>query len=389
MGIFFNKEKEKPKQHIETRYLNICELASFNELQTRVLAFETCVNLIAGAVAKCDFKTFRDGKEIKGAEWYMLNVEPNVNQNSSEFWHTVIHKLYENGEALVIDNGRRAKIEHLACVDGFNLEEPLAFQEQKYTGVRIGNTEFYKQYRESDVLHFVLNEQKIKPILDGIMAAYENLLETAKSTYAFANGVHLKDHIEMIGGVEDGEDWEKNYMNILNNQIKPFLNSNKAVLPEFEGHNYTVMDIGNAKADTRDIKEINNDIFEMTARALNIPPVLVMGNVAGTEDVTKWFLTFCIDPLLALLEEELNRKRYGAENVQKGNYIHIDSSTIMHFDAFTAAGNVEKLIGSGFETINELREAAGMARSEDPNADKLFITKNFAEMGTLEGGETK
>lgn len=386
MGLF----NRKPKQQTSVRYLDICDLAEYNELQTRVLAFETCVNLIAGAVAKCDFKTFKNHKEVKEAEWYLLNVEPNPNQNSSEFFHKLIHKLYENGDALVVDNGSRSKNEFLAVADSFQLEEPLAFREQRYVGVVLNGTTMNKSYRESEVLHFKLNENNIKPVLDGIMSAHERLLNTAKAYYGFSNGVHLKDHVDMIANDNEETNWEKEYMAVINNMVKPFLNSDKAVLPEFDGHEYTVMDLSGKGTDSRDIKEITNDIFEFTAKSLNIPPVLVQGNVAGVEDIVKWFLTFCIDPLLDLLQEEFNRKRYGAELMRSGSYVRIDSSTIMHYDAFSMSASIEKLIGSGFETINEVRDAAGLQRSDDPAADKLFITKNFAEVGTqvtAKGGE--
>ena len=47
----------------------------------RLLAFNTCVNLIANAIGKCEFKTFRLGNEIKEQEYYLWNYEPNTNQN--------------------------------------------------------------------------------------------------------------------------------------------------------------------------------------------------------------------------------------------------------------------------------------------------------------------
>lgn len=386
MGLFSRKEKPK-QQTFDTNYINICELAEFKELQLRVLAFETCVNLVANAVAKCDFRTYKNNKKVKESEWYLWNVEPNPNQNSSEFLHKLVHQLYEKGECLVVDNGSRSKKEFLAVADSFMLERPRAFVEQRYTGVVLNGEEMIKNYRESEVLHFKLNEKNIRPVLDGIMTTYESLWKTAQATYGFTAGVHLKDHVEMLSNENEENNWEQEYMRLINNMVKPFLNSDKAVLPEFDGHEFSIMDIGNGATNTRDIKELTNDIFEFTAKAFGIPPVLIDGKVAGTEDVTKWFLTFCVDPLLELIQEEINRKRYGAEDMANGNYLKISSATIMHFDAMKDGQSIEKLIGSGFQTINEVREAADIEPSEDPSADRLFITKNFADMDSLKGGE--
>ena len=46
------------------------------ELQLRELAFGCCVNLIARAIANCEFKTFEGRAEAKNDYYYMLNVEP-------------------------------------------------------------------------------------------------------------------------------------------------------------------------------------------------------------------------------------------------------------------------------------------------------------------------
>lgn len=75
------------------------------ELYVRELAFWQCVGLIARAVSKCEFKTFERGVEVKGDEYYLWNVEPNKNQNSSVFLQKLISKLYRENEALVVDVG--------------------------------------------------------------------------------------------------------------------------------------------------------------------------------------------------------------------------------------------------------------------------------------------
>ena len=385
MGIF---SREKPKQEIRVNYMPLCELADFKELQTRVLAFETCVNLIANAVSKCEFQTYKEGKRYRGSEWYLLNVEPNPNQTSSEFLHELVWNLYNKGEVLVVNNGSRAKVEYLAVAESFTRNNDYAFKGNTYTDVVLNGSKMNKTYREDEVLHIRLHPQKLKPILDGIMASYEATLATARSVYDIGNGVHIVDHVDMVANENEDGDWQAQYSQMLTEQIKPFINSAKAVLPVFDGHTFEVMDIGGkGGADSRDIKDVTNDIFELTARALNIPPVLLLGNVAGIDDTVQSFLTFCIDPLLDLIKEEFNRKRYGESALLNGTYMHIDSGTIQHFDIFRNASNIEKAIGSGFMTINEVREAAEVGTSDDPNADQLFITKNFAQVETLKGGE--
>ena len=77
-------------------------IGTMQELYVRDMAFETCVNMISNAVGKCKIKTFRSREPTRGKEYYLWNIKPNSNQNSSEFMHRLITKLYLDNEALVV-----------------------------------------------------------------------------------------------------------------------------------------------------------------------------------------------------------------------------------------------------------------------------------------------
>ena len=64
---------------------DLCAIAA--EVAVRELALSVCINMIAGAVGRCEFQTFREGKPVREREYYLWNVEPNINQNSSAFLH--------------------------------------------------------------------------------------------------------------------------------------------------------------------------------------------------------------------------------------------------------------------------------------------------------------
>ena len=90
------------------------------EYRLRELAFHVCVNTIANAVGKCEFKTFRAGRPIRENEYYLWVVEPNINQNSSAFLHKLVYQLYSHNEALVIATKRRSGEEMLVVADSFS-----------------------------------------------------------------------------------------------------------------------------------------------------------------------------------------------------------------------------------------------------------------------------
>ena len=72
------------------------------EAQYKKLAIETCIDLIANTLTTCEFLTFEKGKETRRNNYYLFNVSPNVNQNSSEFIHKLVHTLMWENECLVI-----------------------------------------------------------------------------------------------------------------------------------------------------------------------------------------------------------------------------------------------------------------------------------------------
>ena len=187
------------------------------------------------------------------------------------------------------------------------------------------------------------------------------------------------------------EDFDGNFAKMVEKQIKPFLTNDRAILPEFDGYTYTDMAESSAGGDSADIRSLVNDIFTLAARCFNIPPVLLFGDVAGTAAAMERWLTVCIDPLCDQLQEEINRKRYGYDAWKRGDYIRIDTSNIRHFDIFGNASNIEKLIGSGAFSINDVRRAAGQAVINEEWANRYYITKNFStvEQATtpMGGGE--
>lgn len=348
------------------------------DLNIRILAWNVCVNMIANAVGKCEFKTFVAGKEVKDAEYYLLNIEPNINQNSTMFWHEFIHKLATKNKVLVIATKHRDGHEMLVVADDWQDPDKYPAKMNEYHSVRVGEVTYTKTFRENEVLHLKLNHEAIKPVLDSLYGSYSKLLSAAQQYYRKRKGTRLKVKVSQVA---DGDNnYAADFKKLMDEQVKPWIQSDSGVLPEFEGYEYSDMNREYASEDSRDIRAMVDDIFTFTARGLNIPPVLVTGNVAGTQDaVTNW-LTLCIDPLCDQIQEELNRKRYGFERWRNGDCIHIDTSTIMHFDMFANAGNIEKLIGSGAFSINDVLAAAGLPEIDEPWAKKHWLTKNFADI---------
>ena len=370
-------------------------LAAAQEYQVRELAFWTCVDMIANAIGRCEFRTYRAGAEVREEDYYLWNVEPNVNQNSSAFLHKMVAQLCKQNEALVVNPRQRDGHAALVVADSFERPETAVTRMAEYRQVTVEEFTFRKTFREDDVIHLCLNHMNLTPVIEGLYRSYYKMVDAAVRSYQWGSGQHWKVHVNQLA--QGDPEFQASFMRMIQDQVKPFLESNGGILPEFDGYEFTSVGGGDSrvKQDTRDIKALVEDIFDFTARAFLIPPVLVKGEVEATKDANERFLTYCIDPICEQLQEEINRKFYGYDRWRAGEYVQVDSSSILHFDLFANANAVEKLVGSGAFSINDVLRAAGQPVIDADWANQHWMTLNISTMAavlkkleTTQGGET-
>lgn len=370
----------------EVSVADLCRMAE--ECRARELAFQCCVNMIASALGRCEFRTYLNRQETFDEYYWLFNFDPNTNQNSTAFLHKLVHKLYADNEVLVIPTRRKNGRSAYVVADSFSPPERWPDKQREYRSVTVGDLTYDKTFRENDVFHLELHGVNIKPVLDGVTIAYQKLIRAAEGNYIFTNGQHWKVHVNQMAQGEKG--WAEQFQEMVTAQIDPFLNAAYAVLPEMDGWQYENVDkqVENGR-DAKDIRALYEDVFTFTANAFGIPPVLLLGQVQGTADANSRFLTRCVDPLADQLSEEITRKLYGFDGWKSGSLLRVDTSAINHFDLFANAPNVEKLIGSGY-SYNDVQRAAGMPQINEPWANEHFLTKNFGRaQDILKGDQTK
>ena len=372
-----NKGKGKKADGSDFVCLDLYE--TFQEVQVRELAFWTAVNMIANAVSKCEFKTFQKNAEFKGHEYWRWNFSPNKNQNSSAFIHKLIGKLYRNNEVLVIERAGQ-----LLVADAFTKTQN-AVKEDIFSEILVEELSILGEFRAQNVLYLKLNHKDMYPMLQGLNIAYSKLMKTAQKAYQWHSGRHGKLRVAAAkSGDLDGK-WLETFNELADRLAKPFLENENGIIPEFDGFSFEEIGAGSNRTiqNTRDIRSLIDDVYEITAKAFQIPAVLLKGEVEGTKDAIDNFLTFCIDPLCDQIQEEITRKQYGYEGFIEGDYLIIDTTKIRHFDLFANAAGVDKLISSGAFSINDIRIAAGETPIDAEWANKHFITKNYEEIGRL------
>ena len=362
--------------------VDCCEMLNPDglELQFREAAFWTCVNLIANAVGKCDVKEFRGGALARGPEWYLWNVQPNKNQNASAFWHKLISKAYAEGDALIVPEPYGSG---LVVADSFDIDDSKPVY--SYTSILIGKRKIAR-LTEAEVMYIRPNWKNIEPLIRKMSDSFLRLMASSMQNYLFNGGQHWKVHVDQI--LTGDDEWRDNFAKMMEKQIKPFLNSASAILPEMDGYTYTQVSGNSAAVKSDEVRALIASVWAETSRAFLIPSALIAGNQQDTTVANRQFLTDVIDPIARMIEQEANRKRFTPDEYLRGDKITVDTSAIVHFDIFANAANVEKIIGSGIKSVNELRAMIGDAAIQEDWADKHFMTLNIGSAeGQTEGGD--
>lgn len=342
----------------------------YSETYVRELAFDSCVNLLANAVSKCEVKTYMNGKEQKGAEYYRWNYAPNPNQNSSAFWCKVIRKMYRNGSALVVESGG-----DLLVADSWSRQE-YALCDDVFTQVTVGDFTFSRTFFASDVLFFQCSAENIKQVIDGLYSSYAQLIAYGMRGYKKSRGE--KGTLELDANLAGDAKFQEAFNSIKNEGFKKFAEADNAIMPLYRGMKYTSLASKTYNSDTtRDIRAMIDDVTDFTARGIGVPACLVNGSVQNVDSATDQLLTFGVDPLVDNLQTEINRKRYG-KAVLRGDYLKFDTQHIKHIDLLEASSGIDKLVGSGVVCINDIRALLGQPLINEPWAWEHYITKNYS-----------
>lgn len=370
---FSTKMKGKVGGYSNTR-LEIC----FKEF-----AIQSCISLIANAITLSEFQTIEKGKEVKKDNYYMLNVEPNRNQNATEFWHEVITKLVYNNECLVIQNDNKEWF----VAETFTQKEYLNY-EDTYTGVRARGFDFKKTFYENEVLYFKLNDSSIKSIMDGLYIEYGKLISAGISSYNKANGTKGVVTLDTLFSQQD--DAQEQLDDLFENKFKKYFENPNSVLLLDEGVTYDEKDNKSPTKNSRDIKALIDDIIDFVAMGFHMPVGLVKGDLGGVKEVTDNALIFGINPIAKLICGEINRKMYGKELYLQRTYVKVDTQRIKDVDIKTLSSAGDLLFRIGVNSIDDNLKMLGREALNETWSQEHYVTKNYQSVlnENLRGGES-
>ena len=350
-----------------------------NRVHMKRLAIDTCISFLGRTISQSEFRV-KNGEEFEKNElYYRLNVRPNKNMTASTFWEKFIQKLVYDNECLVI----QADDEDLLIADDFQHNEYAVF-EDTFTNVVVKDYEFKRSFKQSEVIHLKYRNDKLSPLIDGLFADYGDLFGRILNSQKRKNQVRGTVDMDMIGA--KSEEQVKKLQEFINNMYQAIGNKDIAIVPQQKGIEYKEVYNGSANGPSvEEINKVTNGFLNQVAMAMGIPTALIYGEMADIEKQTKNYMNFTVKPLLKKISDEVNVKFFEMNEYLEGQRVEVKS--ISYQTIFELAESIDKLISSGAFKGNEVRLEVGYDISDDPNLNKHYITKNYAEMNAGEGGE--
>lgn len=379
------KKKDKIENFLELRAEDIgYDSAELNVMLT-AYAIHVIIDMISSIVSNIEFKTYgKDAEEEKKSMWIKLNLHPNRNQNSTEFLKELTKKMLL-GDALILEID-----EQYIIADDFDLEE-RAVKGNIFRNVTRGQYTFKdKNFDAEDVVYLKYSNSAVEAILSNIMEIYGKLIDVAAEKYRRSSE---EKGILKIDQKERGDpNFKATYAKIVEKDFKTFFSKGNHVLPLFSGYDYISSTSEGTKKysnEISDVKTLFEDALTRVAQAFKVPVGLIRGDVAGIKDAYTMLLTNCIDPIAHMISEEFTYKMFSEEQIMQGYAIEADTTCIKHIDIFDLATSIDKLIASGFLSIDEVRNKSGLRGLGEEYSEAHYMTLNYttAEAVYKNGGQ--
>ena len=356
---------------------------AISRLNVEEIALFSVIDLVASTAAMCEWRTYQNGQYQRGEDWFRWNVEPNQNENAFFFRRLLFARLLRFNEALVFQRADGS----LYLADSFSREE-FAFKPNKYSGITCNGLTVSSYKTEDEVFYFHLASQDTASLLRRFNSLYSEALAEALDKYKHSGG--RSGVLKITGNATKDKNYEENVARLMQNRFKTFFESKNAVIPLFDGYDYTP-DSGPASqklnGEVGDMESLVRQAQDRACNAYHCPPCLLRGDVTNQDEAVQNLLTFGIKPAVLTVENEANRKQYGRE-ILNGWRIRIDMTHVRVVDIFDVAVKLDKLIQDAVVNTNEGRGLLNMDPISEPWADEYHRTKNMEAVNApVKGGE--
>ncbi|WP_436870203.1 phage portal protein [Staphylococcus shinii] len=348
-------------------------------------ALDTCINHIARTISQTKFEIIDgENKDSSSTTHYKLNVRPNTDESAATFWQKVIRKLIYDNEVLIVVTDNK----DLIIADDFHREE-YALYDDIFEHVIIGEFEFERSFKMSEVIYLEYNNIGITNMLYGMFGDYGDIFGRLIKSNLMNNQIRATLSTDANFTLNDKT--QKAMQDFIDKAYEAYASNDIAIVPIQKGYEYQEHTSSNTKNTSQidDLAKIPNQLLSYVARNLGIPVGLINGDTADIEAMTDNYMKFCIKPIIEKITDELNAKLFSERGYKEGK--RIKAISIDQKGPLEVSEAVDKLIASGSFNRDEIRVLTGFEPIGSEEMQKFIITKNYQtvdeESTSDEGGD--
>lgn len=335
-------------------------------------ALDTCINHIARTISQTKFEIIdSESKDTSSTTHYKLNVRPNTDESAATFWQKVIRKLIYDNEVLIVVTDSK----DLIIADDFVREE-YALYDDIFDHIMIGDFEYERSFRMSEVIYLEYNNESITNMLMGLFSDYGDIFGRMIKSNLMNN--QIRATLAMDTSVSMKQESQQKIQSFINKAYESFDKNDIAIVPLQKGYEYKEHSSNNgAKTSSQieDMAKVPNQLLSYVARNLGIPVGLINGDTADIEAMTDNYMKFCIKPIIEKITDELNAKLFSERGYKEGK--RIKAISIDQKGPLEVSEAVDKLIASGSFNRDEIRVLTGFEPIGSEEMQKFIITKNY------------
>lgn len=363
IGKIFNFNKSVPMNYWDDLMRQL--QGDYDDLHLRQYAVHTVVDRIINVCLLAQFQS-----EDSTNFLYKLNYKPNPYENGNEFKRKIITNMIYNGECVIVK-----PFDDYYVADSFSYDKKT-----KLFTVTTEYSTIEKTYSVDDVIHVRYNNVEFRNFLNSLSNSYDKLYKRVLEVQMRQQQIRV--YAPFKGVSAKNEENSKRFMNFLSGMKKQLENESIAVVPRQDDYDVEEHSQNYLGRSAEELGTIENMYVKQVANILQVPPLLFSGDLADTSEHSKNFVRWCVKPIMNEIANEFNAKQ--TKSSLKNSLITVNTIECVYVSEFEMARDVEKMIGSGVWTIDDVLVQLGKKRENTKDTTRRYLTKNI---GIIEQAE--
>lgn len=350
------------------------------------LAKAVVFNIATALFENTEWQTYKENDHVKGDEYFRLNYAMNNKETAKETYRKFVKQLVYKNRALLFET---AKKEFFVADDFQFKDQELFMKPNTFVNITIGTEQLYRSFKENQNALLFKMRHMDENVFDLMNADYANISNLMEKGAKKAMGTKYALNTKAQGANKTNPQFIKQLQDI----YLPLMEKDNAVFVTYNGE--TLQDLTEKQRGSEvqqvlklgeNTNVINDEILKNVGRAYGIPVNFMKGEFTeDSTDVFSMMMTNFGKPLLNNFANKMTLYLMDKQTILNGSRIVANLDKIRFYESLKSATAIDKLVGSGVYTINELRDKL----SEDPvdDGDVRFITKNYGVLSEYVKGE--